>query len=77
MGSLMSTKKIFIGEMTKIEKSFVLNVRVVDVEHGVSEFAEYVKSTSMDIIDDSIKDLTTRLPTRILSGLAVNDKQKR
>lgn len=52
IGKLLSARKIMVGELSSLGGTKILiNIRIVDVEKGISEYSEEEKSTSEDYID--------------------------
>ena len=65
VGQLLSANKVLIGKISKFGDVFTINVRIVDVEKGVGEFAESIKANSEREIPDAIKILIEKLSARI------------
>jgi TolB-like protein len=65
LGKLMSARKILIGEVSPLGSSLIMNVRIVDVERGVSEFAAKEKSATEDMLDRAVSKMSRKLAARI------------
>lgn len=65
LGKLMSAKKILIGEVITLGRSIIMNVRIIDVEKGLSEYAARDKAPSVDALDNTITRITKKLSERI------------
>jgi hypothetical protein len=73
MGKLLSARKIMIGEVSSLGGTRILiNIRIVDVEKGISEFSEEDKATSEEYVDQAAERITVKLISRI-SGEKVSD----
>lgn len=68
IGKLLSAKKILVGEVNKIGSSFMITVRIVDVEKGVSEFAATETAKSEDVLDQAGAKITQKLADNIIAG---------
>ena len=68
IGKLLSAKKVLLGEINKIGKTFMITVRIVDVEKGTSEFAANEKAESEDKLDVAAKNITISLSRNIVEG---------
>lgn len=68
MGRLLSAKKILVGEINKIGRTFILTVRIVDVEKGSSDFSQNEKARDQEDIDKACKRLTDKLVKNIVEG---------
>jgi hypothetical protein len=68
VGKLLSAKKILIGEINKIGKAFMITVRIVDVEKGLSEFAANEKAETEDVLDKAGMNITRKLSENIVEG---------
>jgi len=67
VGQLLSANKVLIGKVSKFGKVYTVNVRIVDVEKAIGEFAESITANSEDEIPNSIKILIQKLSARIKS----------
>ncbi len=65
VGKLLSARKILIGEITRLGKSYLVTVRIVDVERGVAEFSSREKARSDDDLDIAASRLARKLVGRI------------
>jgi TolB-like protein len=71
VGRLMSANKMLIGEVGSMGRAIVITVRIVDVEKGVSEFAEKETAPSEYELSKSVNKLTERLSATIEEAMAV------
>ena len=65
LGRLLSSKKVLLGEVTSLGQSIIINVRIVDVEKGVSEYAAKEKAASEDALERAVYKLARKLAARI------------
>ena len=65
IGKILSVRKILVGEVGYLGRDFVITVRIVDIEKGVSEYAARDTMRSLDNIDKTITRLTNELSERI------------
>jgi len=65
VGKLISARKILIGSASALGDSIMLNVRIVDVEKGVAEFASKQKADSESSLDIAVETLVRNLSMRI------------
>ncbi|MBU1077986.1 MAG: CsgG/HfaB family protein [Spirochaetes bacterium] len=65
IGKLLSANKILIGKISTFGKIYSINIRVVDVENGIAEYAHSVKANSKEEIPEKVKDLVSRLSEKI------------
>lgn len=65
IGKLLSAEKILLGEVSKIGKTILITIRIVDVEKGVAEFSSREKAASEDVIDVAVRKLSIKLIERI------------
>ena len=65
VGKLLSAKKILVGETTKLGKSIVITVRIVDVEKGVADFAAKETAANEDALEEASRALSKKLIERI------------
>lgn len=65
VGKLLSARKILVGEITMINKSFLITIRVVDVEKGVAEFSSKESAAGEDELEKASSRLTLKLIGRI------------
>lgn len=68
LGKMLSARKILVGEINKIGQSFILTVRIVDVETGASKFAANEKAESEDTLDKAAQSITQKLSQNIVEG---------
>ncbi len=61
LGRLVSARKILIGELSSLGKTIMINVRIVDVEKGVTDFAAREKASSVDELDVAVTKITSKL----------------
>ena len=67
-GKLLSANKILIGEIGIVEKTIIITIRIVDVERGVSEFAEKETASRKKDIVKAVNRLSKRLSETIDSS---------
>ncbi len=65
IGQLLSANKILIGKISKFGKTYTINIRIVDVEKGVGEFAEKITAGSQDEIPNKVTSLVKKLSEKI------------
>ncbi len=65
VGKLLSARKILIGEITRLGKSYLITVRIVDVEKGVAEFSSREKALSEETLDRAASAIARKLVGRI------------
>lgn len=65
IGKLLSTKKIIIGEASKLDTLIIINLRLVDVESGISEYAANERVENINNIETSINILVRKLSAQI------------
>jgi len=65
MGRLLSARKMLVGSVSKLGKSFIINARIVDVERGEMEFGEKAKAKSEDDLDTAVEVFAKRIVARI------------
>jgi hypothetical protein len=68
IGKLLSARKILLGEINKIGQTFIITVRIVDVEKGISEFSANEKADTEDNLDAAAKKITKNLSLNIVEG---------
>lgn len=68
VGKLLSAKKMLMGEINRVGKAYIITVRIVDVEKGVSEFAANEKALSEDVLDKASVNITRKLAANIIEG---------
>ncbi|HPO44428.1 MAG TPA: CsgG/HfaB family protein [Spirochaetota bacterium] len=68
VGKLLSARKILVGEINRVGKAFMITVRIVDVEKGVSEFAANEKAENEDVLDKAGAGITRKLAQNIVEG---------
>lgn len=69
-GRLLSAHKVLIGEISEMDSSLVIAVRVVDVEKGVAEYAERIVREKNERIDATVTKLSQKLIDRIQRSYA-------
>lgn len=74
IGKIVSAQKIMVGELSKLGKSYIITVRILDVETGTSDFAAKEKSLSDEKLDKSCRALAETLSDQIRRNL---HKQKK
>lgn len=65
MGRLLSARKILVGSVSKLGKSFIINARIVDVEKGEMEFGEKAKAKDEDNLDIAVEEFARKIAGRI------------
>ena len=65
IGQLLSANKILVGKVSKFGKNYTINIRIVDVEKGTGDYAEYVDTQSQEEIPKQVRVLVKRLAGRI------------
>jgi TolB-like protein len=68
LGKIMSARKILIGTISPVGPSIIINVRIVDVENSIVEFASMEKSESEAILDQAVIRLVNKLSDKIGAG---------
>lgn len=68
IGKMLSARKVLMGELGMVGKSYMITVRIVDVEKGASEFAANEKADSEDAIDAASVNITRKLSQNIVEG---------
>lgn len=58
IGKILSAKKVLVGEIGRVGKSFMITTRIVDVEKGVSEFAANERAEDEDGLDPACSGLS-------------------
>lgn len=66
IGKLVAAHKILIGELNKVGKSFIITIRTVDVEKGLSEHSANEKAESEDVIDVACRNISRKLLDNML-----------
>ena len=66
VGKLLSVQKIVIGEVTPFKKGVLVNLRIVDVETGVSEYSERQQAETIDDADSAASQVARKLAQRIV-----------
>ncbi len=61
IGKLLSAEKILMGSISRIEKEFVINVRLVDVERGIAEFAAMEKAETESMLSGSARRIAQKI----------------
>jgi len=61
LGKVLNVKKMVVGSFGKFLDSYVLNVRVVDVESGQVVYSDSAKGKTTDEVEENIKSLAQRL----------------
>jgi len=68
IGEILSAQKVVIGEINMIEKSYVISLRIVDVETAESQYSSRSRAESMDELEDRAVETARDLAQRIVSG---------
>ena len=61
LGKVLNVQKMVVGSFGKFLDSYVLNVRVVDVESGEVVYSDSAKGKTTDDVEANIKALAQRL----------------
>jgi TolB-like protein len=79
VGKIISAQKILIGRISPLGTSIILNVRIVDVETGISSFAATESSKSIDLLFNAVSRITEKLVAGInrKKGSSFGYKRKR
>jgi len=72
IGQILSANKILVGTVSKFGSVYTINVRIVDIEKGVGEYAESITAKNQEEIPDNVKILVKRLSGRI-TGIYVGE----
>ncbi len=65
VGKLLSAKKILVGTVSKLGKSYIVNARIIDVEKGQMEFADNAKAESETDLDSAVEIFAKKIANRI------------
>jgi hypothetical protein len=68
IGKLLSARKVLVGELGMMGKTFVITVRIVDVEKGSSEFAANEKANNEEALTVASESITKNLSQNIMDG---------
>jgi len=66
IGQILSANKVLIGEINRVGKSFIITVRIVDVQKDVSEYAAKGNAQSIDHIDEACEKIIVQLVKEIV-----------
>lgn len=72
-GKLLSAKKVLVGTVNKMGDEYIINARIVDVEKGVTEFADNIKVQAESQLYSGCKAFAKKIGDRII-GLKSNIK---
>jgi hypothetical protein len=75
VGRLLNVQKIVVGSFGKFLDSYVLNVRVVDVESGTIVYSDTAKGKTTDEVEGNISSLASRLSGKADTGNQVAPAQ--
>ena len=75
LGKIMSARKILVGSVSPLGATIILNVRIVDVENAVVEFAAKEKADSEAVLDAAVAILTRKLVEK--TGVVKEDKAQK
>jgi TolB-like protein len=65
VGQLTGAEKVLVGNLSQVERTYILNVRIVDVYTGTIEFSDSEKSHSLDSLLSQTRGLAQRLAAKI------------
>jgi TolB-like protein len=65
IGAFLSANKVLVGSVMKLGNSYIINVRIIDVEKGIMEFAENVEVESESKLSAACNELALRLANTI------------
>jgi len=65
IGKLISARKMLVGEVMPLGESFVITVRIVDVEKGISQFAAKDKAENEDYLYQTTERIAKELAMKI------------
>jgi hypothetical protein len=65
VGKIVSARKILVGSVSPLGTAIVINVRIVDVEKGLVDYAAREKAASEATLDTAVSLLTKNLSGRI------------
>jgi TolB-like protein len=65
VGQLTGAEKVLVGNLSQVERSYILNVRIVDVYTGTIEFSDSEKSRSLDSLLSQTRNIAQRLAAKI------------
>ena len=68
LGKLISARKMLVGEVMPLGEAFVITVRIVDIEKGVSEFAAKDKAEAKDLLYQTAERISQKLAWEIKGG---------
>jgi len=61
LGRLLNVQRMLVGSLGKFEDSYVVNVRVVDIETGRAVASDTSKGASIDDVEAAVKVLARRI----------------
>ena len=64
LGKLISARKMLVGSVSPLGNAIVLNVRIVDVEKGVVDFAAKEKAESESGLDVAVESIVRKLTNK-------------
>jgi len=65
IGKIVSARKILIGEINRLRNTYLITIRIVDVEKGVSEYSAKEKALGEDNLDTASEAITRKLVQNI------------
>ncbi len=68
IGKVLSVRKILMGEINKMGRSYMITVRIVDVERGISGYSANEKAAGEDDMDRASIKITSKLTKNIYMG---------
>jgi len=72
MGKLLAANKLMIGEITRMGKSLVITVRIVDIENGVAEYSAKGTAADEEKLQETARKVSKDLILKI-SGLSESE----
>lgn len=70
-GKLLSAQKMLLGSVMKLDEKIIINGRLIDVAKGNAEFAEQIKTQSVNNIYYTVKKFTISLSKKIYGDIDV------
>ncbi len=63
LGKLLNVRRVALGSIGRFEGSYVVTVRIVDIESGTVTASETARAEAIATVESGIRDLATRLGT--------------
>lgn len=61
LGKILNVKSMVVGSYGKLMDSYVVNIRVIDVESGKGVYADTAKGDTVDEVGQAVRDLASRM----------------